>query len=441
MQTQTRTSESTMLFSTSRSVLQWTSFEVAIGRKSAGFFIQLWSSSSFNMNFKNDLTAYKDVTIDNIKLVDCNPHATVKPETNTSLSCDFEQNLCGWAIVGVNQRSNWQRTGDTSREPGNDHTSLKLPVPILSGTWLTTQALVDAHQEVDYLITTVPLKAGQVNCISFWYYFMQVDLNSYFSLFISKEHVAVNNPVINSRYLAIWRTSNSETRNWNQKFVEIPEQKSDYYLVFVAQASPTTVVGLDDIEFITGACPVSNEICDFEVNNCDWTVSANWPRRTEQVNFLDHTTGTFHGHYLQAGYRSGGQTGNASMVKQLSTLPYYLNPSNDANDLKPFCLRLFYLIDSPGSSDHQSKLTFKVKSPGSRFVPSLEESIEDTLQLGQLHTWQMVTFDFKANKKEAIEVDAFVKDNSRTAILIDDVSITPGQCQTEGNCDFERGKL
>src|SRR5699024_5433048 len=102
---------------------------------------------------------------------------------------------------------------------------------------LSSQAKQDGVYEIDYLITSLPLKAGQFYCFSFWHFFFGIELHSSIGLYASKQSKAASNPKQDPDYTALWFSSLPISRNWNQHFVEIPMQQHDFYLVFVGRVS------------------------------------------------------------------------------------------------------------------------------------------------------------------------------------------------------------
>jgi len=310
----------------------WSSFQVDIGQQAAGFNIELSGTSTTRLGL------FEDIALDNIQLVDCDPHlAPVTPKPGSEgafIACDFESDLCGWQVIGVSVRSNWLRTTDGGKEPGIDHTSLQKPKPAKSGTWLTTQSAVGGglQADTDYLSTVMPLKAGKTYCLSFNYYFIGIDLGSSLALYASKSSKASANPASDADYTALWFTDLPLTRNWNFRQVEIGSQSADFYLIFVAKVDATAIIGLDDIAFAEGNCLVLDPgYCDFEVNNCDWKAGAgNGWQRSSDPKIRDHTTGTVQGHVMQ----DITQNQTVSMIKTLDTMPIFnqTTSSNSNND-------------------------------------------------------------------------------------------------------------
>lgn len=175
-----------------RTSVGWTVFQVEIGQQSPGFSVDIGVANSHR------LVHFKDAALDNVQMINCDPSKpVVQTNGSKSVSCTFESNenpLCGWDVTGLGSRSKWERTNSIHREPGNDHTSLVIPKPKLSGTWITSQATVDGRYETDYLMTKVPLKRGTFYCFSFWYFFFGIELDSSIALYASKKAEAVENP-------------------------------------------------------------------------------------------------------------------------------------------------------------------------------------------------------------------------------------------------------
>ena len=294
---------------------------------------------------------------------------------------------------------------------------------------------------MDSLATAIQLKAGQQYCISFWYYFLEIDMYSYFGLYAAKTNEAWYSPSNDPKYTTLWQTTKTEARNWNQKYVEIAPMRNDFYLVFAASLSVNSITGLDDVQLTRGTCQVANnDYCDFELNTCDWTLETNpknvkWTRARSSTAWPDHTYGSQNGHYLHL----VNTFGTASATKKLSTLPVYQNSSDTS--LKPFCFRLFYFMDSQtnfaGTKVKDESLGLKISLVGTpiyRFI-----SGQSVVDQAMLLKWDMFTFNINARPQNSIRIEGTIgKKDSR--IMVDDMGITEGYCQDNGNCDFERGE-
>lgn len=428
---QYRPGEVRSLYSTHNPANQWQSFSVDIGKLTAGFQIEFYGESRTKTAF------FENIAIDNVQFVHCNPYKTyptLKPPTLSSVSCTFERNLCGWQVTGTNGRSNWMRTSNPNQEPGNDHTSLQRPRPAESGNWLTTQS----QGESDYLVTTATLKGGQTYCFTFWYYYLGIDANSFFALYASKTGKASRTPDSESDYTALWKTAIPILRNWSQKYVEITGQTNDFYLIFIASVDSNGIIGLDDTNLTTGKCPVVDpEFCDFEVNSCDWAIHGGFKLNPSSIKFIDHTTGTENGHYLQDTVEGGA----ATMRKQMSSLPIFSNSTPGSMGGQSFCLRFFYFISTDliyeALMDSSSRFTVHLNMFNYKINKSI--SIVDAFNDGVLSQWAMFQFSFTGKASGYVEIDANLG-MPFTRLLLDDISIKQRYCQLHGDCDFEYGK-
>ena len=404
---------------------------------------------------------YRDLAVDNVRLVDCNPHTgpptTHRPPVATdALSCTFEAEeeggggTCGWKITGLGgARSNWERiSGNPNIEPGGDHTGTRIPRPAHYGSWLTTQSKADDRPETDYLVGAVPLKGGTRYCFTFWYYFMQVDMDSYLGLFAAKGPLAVVSPLRSDYYEPLWTSSNAEARNWNNRSIQLDEHfratADQFYLVFVAHSTVTTVIGLDDLLLVANSsCPNTPNLCDFEQGLCDWRLVSSsgssdresWTRPKHSA-LNDHTTDTKFGHYLVTPNVTSSST-TVTMIKPLSTVPEVV-----ALVRPKFCLRLYYLFSGNSASvNDKSVLTISHLSPPPFINETQTVKLVDVYNEGFLGKWKMATLnDFKKGDDSFLQIGAF-SGSPATKILVDDISVRAGFCQRDGNSDFENGKL
>lgn len=391
------------LFSTRNPATHWTSFKVDVGAMYFGFNLEFYGGTNYRFGLN------EDIAIDNIKMVNCNPYIVppTAPPAAGSLNCTFEADLCGWSVTGLQgQRSNWLRTSNFFKEPGNDHTSLQYPLPAHYGTWMSTQSRPGSLvPDMDFLVSTTKLKSGQTYCFSFWLYFMTIDQGSYFALYASKTGKASSTPKNNLDYTPLWRTSQPLSQNWNQFYVEISPQSADFYLLFIAAIDSSGIIGLDDTLLINGKCPiVSNTFCNFEVNFCDWKLlQGSLTRSSGSSKIPDHTTGTTSGHFIED-TGAGSTTGEgrkAIITKELSTLPIF-NNSNSNLLPQPFCLQFYYYFSTmfvnANMDDSNSKFTVKVKQSRGMNAIAQNITILDTFNDGLLNAWALFQYSFKGFK-------------------------------------------
>ena len=70
----------------------WLKYEVHIGELPAGYHVEFSGDARVN----DDIRPYIDMALDDIKFIDCDPQSNTAPLSTSSLSCDFEQDTCGW---------------------------------------------------------------------------------------------------------------------------------------------------------------------------------------------------------------------------------------------------------------------------------------------------------------------------------------------------------
>ena len=385
----------------------------------------------------------RDIGMDSFKFVNCFPSINQTTTTTPSpkneskmLDCDFETDLCGW-MVGVpkGQQSNWYRVDDSTVEPGNDHTSLILPKRRKSGTWLATQANrhMDENSEIDYLISQNPIKPEKTYCFTFWYYFYGVDYDNSLALYLSVSGMVPNNGRGDLRLW--WEMNVPKLLGWTHQSIELSNQSIPFYLMFVAYSTPTSSIGLDDIQLIDGKCyKVNPEFCDMEnLNQCDWKIKNGWTRRMGKIS--DHTYNSEIGSYLLS-KNDINQT--SIMTKSVVSIPSQWHETYES-----FCLRFYYymntIVEDDIIGDNETSIQIKIMNSQS-VIEHQNISIYDVFDYGQLMKWTLFSFSFKSKIQNNIQIDGKVF-NSNSMLAIDDISITSGSCGVDGSCDFENGKF
>ncbi len=411
----------------------WTTTRIDLGEQAAGFNLQIESKTWTKQSF---------VAVDNIKMLECAPDSVppTTPKTPVdvpkAVSCSFENDLCGWVVTSPSGlRSNWARMANsTTVEPGTDHTCLQKPRPKSCGEWLTTQAKADDHREVDYIKTTVQLKANTTYCFSFWYYFYAVSGSNELGLYLTND----GKLLADADYLkSLWTIKKPRAKKWLFQHVEI-SSPSAFNLYYMAKASRSAVIGLDDFNLTSGSCPTSPYSCDFE-EKCDWTGVSGWTVATKQ---LDHTTNTWQGHFL---VDNAGVGAKAVMSKALATVPFYANNQNLI--LENFCLKFFYRFSVEGfgiQNDNTSMIQVTVhhQSVNRGGDEGLNLTILDAFNDGRMNLWTPLMYSFLGDPKATVTIGGLVgsRSNGNTFIHIDDITLKPERCQVEGNCDFENSK-
>nr|XP_046265191.1 MAM and LDL-receptor class A domain-containing protein 1 isoform X2 [Scatophagus argus] len=312
--------------------------------------------------------------------------------------CGFDSGLCGFEN-SVSHKGKWVRERGTNYEVDHTYGTEK-------GFFMTVMKSNSTQTEVAELLTP-ELSPAEI-CVRFWYW-----LPAGFSNVLSV-HVLRSVGLTD----ALWQRSGAPSSGW-----EVAE------VVFKADHVPGTnsTVKLDDISMRDGACSPAGS-CDFESGQCTWVNIAiedghDWVLANGgfQGPPTDHTTQTPQGWFLLS---SSVHQNHSSLAQVLSEWI----PMKDSTS----CLTLWYLMDSSDSG------TLKVYV---RSGPSEENLVFNSTSSGR--SWTRFSQSVERNKPFQLLIEA--EANNKGFIAIDDISVTPGQCQVNETslgfvgCSFENG--
>lgn len=354
------------------------------------------------------------------------------------LNCDFKNDLCGW----VNDKNTeyafastlWRQTDDPLVEPGSSHTSL-VPFQTVPGsrTWLSTS--FDQKSTNVILQSRQPVARNQPLCFTFWYYFSNLYSNSYLKVVLTKW---TNVDAETSQIAVLWEIRVPTVYNWQMTQIEVAPQSYDYYFNIIAGSESeqgSLVAGIDDILVLGSTCPTDPMYCDFETNLCGWQV--NGMKRVTPHYTVDHSTGTYYGHYLITNSLT-----ESSMRLNLSSI----SPGNDSDD-PVYCFRFYsYLIQhSGGKLDPRDVLRIQQGKVGStnQSRTLFEIPLADYVyRKSDIYRWNLVKINIYATRDSWLQVSVdLTKSQPYYDLAFDDVSFAKRPCEPIGDCDFENGNF
>ncbi|XP_025084906.1 MAM and LDL-receptor class A domain-containing protein 1-like [Pomacea canaliculata] len=368
-----------------------------------------------------------DIAIDDISLSSYRCFSIIQPTTTprvltstltyppTSIDCDFESDICNWQ-QDTSDQFNWEVQAGrtlTGTGPTADHT-----YSTLRGHFAYINSSHDSANSSARLISPALTIGPQGVCFKFWYYMYGSSINRLTLLAQS-----------NGKSQALWTRSGTRGPQWRYSQVHIRTNGST---VFILEGLPGVGahgdIALDDISVNVDHCP-AEVICDFENDECGYTQAYDdnfdWVMKTATASVIvsapstDHTFGTSLGHYMYT----------------ISRLP----PGSFARLDSPFleatsgsCLQFWYNMHGYNLQGATvGTLNVYTRSDGALsnaiFTRTGEQGAE----------WEIAQATLRSTVPFKVTFEGVVGNGFFNAICIDDITVQPGACPGEGNCDFE----
>ncbi|XP_058250824.1 MAM and LDL-receptor class A domain-containing protein 1 [Hemibagrus wyckioides] len=355
----------------------------------------------------------QDIMLDDITLMDCAEGDI--PEDSDQLSCDFENNMCGWYIDQsaslIWERSNGHKPSYDNQGPGYDKTTG-------SGYYMFIGTKKNSSPSQTARLISYP---QQVKCVSFWYHIYGPSIGSL--RFISKN--------TNGTETVMWTRTGTQGNKWRFADLSFATNDSPVQFIFEAILGGTDgSIALDEVQVwssVNGSCPPERE-CTFQSSLCsletDPSADFPWVRITGMQDAgsaspsKDHTLGTDQGYYLSAQQWDRPSGSKSRMVTRL------YEPNLESKECWMFWYHMsgrdvgmlnVYLHES-----HNSQVTLWSRSgdQGDRWRPGRATVVSP------LSPYQIV-------------FEAVAGEGQVTDIAIDDLSVLNGPCPPHGLCDFE----
>ncbi|CAL4063834.1 unnamed protein product, partial [Meganyctiphanes norvegica] len=208
--------------------------------------------------------------------------------------CDFEIDFCEWS-QSSDDHVDWLRGyGDQNKTvfPHVDHTT-----DSGAGYFAYLDKYNGSSGLKAYLESPSYYLVG-LQCLRFWFHMLGDDVGNLY--------VSVNDENDeNIGYGPIWHNGMNTFAEWTHGLVTLPNFPK-YKIRFEGYTgNDPQVIGLDDIDFVPGICPLPY-VCDFEIDLCDWkqdsdTDTFDWMLVSGMDNLgpkVDHTLDDVLGHYL-----------------------------------------------------------------------------------------------------------------------------------------------
>ncbi|XP_025084894.1 MAM and LDL-receptor class A domain-containing protein 2-like isoform X1 [Pomacea canaliculata] len=368
-----------------------------------------------------------DIAIDDISVSPYLCFGIIRPTTTpsvltspvtyppTSIDCDFESDICNWQ-QDTSDQFNWEVQAGrtlTGTGPTADHT-----YSTLRGHFAYINSSHDSANSSARLLSPALTIGPQGVCFKFWYYMYGSSINRLTLLAQS-----------NGKRDALWTRSGTQGPQWRYSQVHIRTNGST---VFILEGLPGLGahgdIALDDISVNVDHCP-AEVICDFENDECGYTQAYDdnfdWFLKTATTSDMkfgpstDHTFGTSLGHYMYT----------------ISRLP----PGNFARLDSPLleatsgsCLQFWYNMHGYNLQGATvGTLNVYTRSDGALsnaiFTRTGEQGAE----------WEIAQATLRSTVPFKVTFEGVVGGVFSNSICIDDITVQPGACPGEGNCDFE----
>ncbi|KAK7601263.1 hypothetical protein V9T40_008704 [Parthenolecanium corni] len=383
-----------------------------------------------------------DIAVDDISLT----HGTcpTAPQIAAPMNgdCTFEVDECGWSNVGSRDRLDdidWERTtGAALRNTAHDHTlgSEKGYLLTLARTTIQKPGSRAWFTSRDFRLMPPAVQSNTgPKCLSFWYImnepFIDASGPSLGALTVYTRSASERDSTGNLVMKPQWRLYNHQGPDWLYAQALINDPNDSIVIEGIWGSSRANgFIAFDDITFFSGSCstlPRGAKVrpgeCRFERDMCEWTnltdkSMASWRLATvsrRPANLPDKTFGAPDGYIY---YDLFNQILGANMVKLVS-------PLIPVNEDPQLCFSFWYAAFGAGESALMqiSKQDNASADGGGEKIWSLEARNMDTTR----PVWLPAQVTVESSKDFHIVMEGQATNGG---FAIDDISITPGSCQT-----------
>ncbi|KAL5006371.1 hypothetical protein ScPMuIL_015177 [Solemya velum] len=381
--------DSVVLTATEQSRQSWKNVEIPIFHNMSTFLIEFEAIRS------NETSG--SVSLDDVKLItgDCKSPPS-ETAAVTSLSCNFEAGMCGWANVNRTSGPPWRAV--SHMHDWVDHTTMsksgKFAASIIS-----------------------PLIEATNACVSFWY-----DGTQQYDLRVKVVKKGQQDTVV-------WTSAAKSHPLWKYitvDFSQSPDTSAKILFEATLYTTPEytdtlSAIGLDDIRVINTPCPQTRtEYCDFQQGMCGFQQDEDNPfkwvdQEASSASIKgDHTYGVSrYGRVLHANM-TGATPGQKSTVRSHS---YSAGPR---------CVTFWYYMLSGSMNVYVVSDT------------TLSARLTWSGQGDLAPDWKIAQIDVSSDVSYQVVYEALaVTGHSTEVVALDDINASYGQCEGMGNCDFE----
>ncbi|RMZ97804.1 MAM and LDL-receptor class A domain-containing 2-like [Brachionus plicatilis] len=381
---------------------------VKTGNQGNRFFVQ-WNKASFNTRSLNyDSYLAFEVSVTNgekghVAIDDLDFSNSYCPSVPNSVSCDFEDSLCGYR-TDASLDYYWVAQNGTSNSMNiSDHT-----IQTIYGQYLYAQVAPFTPPPSSKLarLTSITENSSGQKCLSFFYNMFGNDANK---LEVLLSYVSSPN--------SLWSKKIDTKRKWVKQLIDV-NSLNKHQILFEATAEGS--IALDDIDYKDGPCPSYGD-CNFEnddlclwesdttVANLQWVVNTGETPTFGTGPTIDHTFGTSKGKYIYV-KSIGAMSQEFARIKSYSFDPL----------TQPFCFEFWY---------HMVGRDILSLSIYQYFEESNQEKLIWKLSGQQSTQWSRGQIPLVSSERFSIIVEGYADQDPQSDIALDDLAFFNTQCQ------------
>ncbi|KAG7216661.1 hypothetical protein INR49_023375, partial [Caranx melampygus] len=376
---------------------EWRSANVTIGARKHRFQLVFEARAA-------RLCPCAKIKVKNVRFLSC--YADYFPASPTGLSCNFENDMCGWY---QDNSDNY----DWTMRSGMDHT-IGIGKSLVVDMWSPSLRGLFGR-----LVSFPQLPTAADHCLSFFYKLYGPNTGSL--------NVKLSDK--NGYEAVLWTRSGAHGNMWHEAHCPVPQQLTGFWLKFEAVRSGFDgQVAIDDVTFVDRPCTVPR-VCSFEGQRCGYSSSGqvHWLHRSGHGITIsgpktDHTLETELGFYMMVN--------TAASILPAGSTAALTSPVRQGT-AKTECVHFWYHMGGvePGS------LTVYMKPVKGERVKIFSDS------LNQRDVWRHGNGNISSALVDwQVEFEVVGAGGKDSHIAVDDIFISAHPCQDQGSkCNLETG--
>ncbi|XP_046559779.1 MAM and LDL-receptor class A domain-containing protein 1-like [Haliotis rubra] len=347
---------------------------------------------------------------------------TTQSVGKAALSCDFQNDFCGWVQISRTDLSDWnRRQGITSgRGPSTDHTFGNS-----NGYYIHSEPSSVSGKTRDKARLFSPLVQAGQSCITFWYNMYGSNVGA-LNVYVQTGIVIPSTPT--------WKRTGTQGTHWLMGQISVNVKIPFNVVIEGVSGGNQGVTAIDDVNIANGSCSAGATVgpsskpaadkCNFEdtilcgfSQDVDHSDNFDWSRHEGATSSFgtgpssDHTYGTRLGHYMYIETSAPRRPGDVAR----------LNSFILTGPTSPPCLTFWYHMYGISIGT----LNVYVMRNGARGSPLWH------LSGNQGNSWKMAKVSLNtvaSNTSYQIVFEGTVGAGYEGDIAIDDFSVTAGAC-------------